>query len=854
MATTAQTDPQRTLYRPIAPTEFRVVHVLPGAFHDEIRCVLEVRPPNLKVRYKALSYQWGDASITKPIQIAHLEPPPAAPSPPEALPPPQPRPLATRALDEAKKPYASVYDWEVETLRAERRRARICFLGGYGLSKTHQFLSWCVGTAAFYALFTRSTVGKLLDAPGWAVRIVSRDVYFLLLSMLIGLAPVEAITGARNLILEVLRTKPWSLASSFNIEDHPNLVFRQLEVTSNLESSLRYLRNEKHSVALWIDALCINQADEDEKRVQIQRMDWVYANAAPVIIWLGGYHVTRGTQECEASSDCEHRRQIQAAFDFIGSLSLLGSLSPRVTGRKNTPYSEALPGILELRRRGWWQRLWVVQEVALATGPVLMQCGERVCYLESFWRVHHYERRVGNKDLNHEILGVSRAAERFRAVTNDFKFSEREDQPDPARKLTGLHVEKMFGLFGVDINENRISFHKQDFPDRILRLLLRTAGCFKCQEEHDRFYAVLGIAARSRAGQDTKTRDFIRQLSILGPTVLSTFLDRNRSTHAIGFLLVVATGLWRTYYLTYAKHWAINRAEYVVGGDNEAQVSLMAKLKSTTNRAEFFTVLASRLATQTGALAFLDAAHCREDTDCDMPTWVPTWAREVSEEAYHFTIRMKRDGQARDDFEFSTDGKTLTVLGRPRGTVHVVRSQAADATGHKPTLHQRMFEKWLVLPSQTKTALATLLGASLESSKIADALRNSPDLSSSDSLLDEIDKGARGGISDTFETGFQDGETLLQRGGSTLVYSFDKRAREMGFLRAGEAKRGDRIVLVPGCYHHLILRKQLGTEGVRWRLVGLVEMGTEDSRHVACPETEWAQYAERRGLFKYAIV
>lgn len=63
------------IYQPISGAEFRVVHLLPGRFDDEVRCVLETRSCEIKTRYEAISYQWGDHSITKPIRIAHLDSP-----------------------------------------------------------------------------------------------------------------------------------------------------------------------------------------------------------------------------------------------------------------------------------------------------------------------------------------------------------------------------------------------------------------------------------------------------------------------------------------------------------------------------------------------------------------------------------------------------------------------------------------------------------------------------------------------------------------------------------------------------------------------------------------------------------
>jgi hypothetical protein len=77
----------------------------------------------------------------------------------------------------------------------------------------------------------------------------------------------------------------------------------------------------------------------------------------------------------------------------------------------------------------------------------------------------------------------------------------------------------------------------------------------------------------------------------------------------------------------------------------------------------------------------------------------------------------------------------------------------------------------------------------------------------------------------------------------------------MGFLKAGEAGVGDRIVTVPGCYNHLNLRRQDLVAGVRWKLVGLIVMGTTNKTSKAsCLETDWARYRREGGLFEYSIV
>lgn len=39
--------------------------------------------------------------------------------------------------------------------------------------------------------------------------------------------------------------------------------------------------------ALWVDAVCINQCDDEERYQQVARMADIYSSAAKVVIWLG---------------------------------------------------------------------------------------------------------------------------------------------------------------------------------------------------------------------------------------------------------------------------------------------------------------------------------------------------------------------------------------------------------------------------------------------------------------------------------------------------------------------------------------------------------------------------------------
>lgn len=57
-----------------------------------------------------------------------------------------------------------------------------------------------------------------------------------------------------------------------------------LEVLNQVAAS-QHVRGEKK--LLWLDQICINQEDPDEKLDQIFRMGQIYSKAESVFIWLG---------------------------------------------------------------------------------------------------------------------------------------------------------------------------------------------------------------------------------------------------------------------------------------------------------------------------------------------------------------------------------------------------------------------------------------------------------------------------------------------------------------------------------------------------------------------------------------
>lgn len=104
----------------------------------------------------------------------------------------------------------------------------------------------------------------------------------------------------------------------------------ELSVTTNLYAALLHLRDFSFERIIWIDAICIDQKNDEEKVQQIQLMAKIYSRASRVLVWLG-----------EAANNSDQ------ALEEI-----------RAAGRKAT-YSCNNEKMQLLLERDWFKRIWV---------------------------------------------------------------------------------------------------------------------------------------------------------------------------------------------------------------------------------------------------------------------------------------------------------------------------------------------------------------------------------------------------------------------------------------------------------------------------------------------------------------
>lgn len=146
-----------------------------------------------------------------------------------------------------------------------------------------------------------------------------------------------------------------------------------IQIRVNLAIALRYLRRLDQPRVLWIDAICINQADMAERSEQVKRMRDIYALAAQTVIWMG-----EEADESTAALDTlvylgnqvEHYGEVY--FGDAPHATEPDWWLPTVP----LPYDDdTWVALRALVHRPWFGRVWVLQEVLLSGGRAMVQCG-----------------------------------------------------------------------------------------------------------------------------------------------------------------------------------------------------------------------------------------------------------------------------------------------------------------------------------------------------------------------------------------------------------------------------------------------------------------------------------------------
>ena len=246
----------------------------------------------------------------------------------------------------------------------------------------------------------------------------------------------------------------------------------------------------------WIDSICINTEDLQERSVQVQRMRQIYCRADKTIVWLG---------ERSANSD--------DAMDFLLFLGVEGrqaavavgnderllSKEMNALGLRTEKYESNWAAVNELFLRPWWTRVWTLQELILSP-RVTFYCGSKSFSLSDL----RPALRVLNLYRGSEGFPISRAA--FNATWNRRRLVQwfRNSGSHDPNRLSGISLVAIMAYF----SDNNAT------------------------DPRDRIYSLLGLAAEAEAivrpNYNASTEDVYSEF-------IKSFIKMHQSLDAICF-------------------------------------------------------------------------------------------------------------------------------------------------------------------------------------------------------------------------------------------------------------------------------------------------------------------------------
>lgn len=216
----------------------------------------------------------------------------------------------------------------------------------------------------------------------------------------------------------------------------PGVVFigstqQTMAITRKLDEALRHLRHRDRARVMWVDALCIDQQNDQERSRQVRYMCHIYWSTPRVVVWLG-----------PAADDSDHA--LEKLFE-IGSRIRVHWLTAACRGLTDQDdmlwnidrLHTALPlsaadwtAIQALMDRPWFTRLWIRQEVFKARDEAVVHCGTRALPWEPFRRGLFrltFGHRARNVVPRNAIRGVQYPVAELRELTSGALCSDKRD-------------------------------------------------------------------------------------------------------------------------------------------------------------------------------------------------------------------------------------------------------------------------------------------------------------------------------------------------------------------------------------------------------------------------------------------
>ncbi|KAJ3578017.1 hypothetical protein NPX13_g2549 [Xylaria arbuscula] len=265
------------------------------------------------------------------------------------------------------------------------------------------------------------------------------------------------------------------------------------QATVNLEAALRAVRDTRKVRVLWVDAICINQDDIDEKNVQVGKMHLVFSRARRVLAWMGPSNPDVELAESWIRTYTSRWPFTSSQSWYWISLNIRALFSVRAKYEKHLATIRAFVGFLEFLNNPYWKRLWTFQEYYLAARRPVCLLGGRATQHVRFLGVDPFiiddslEASCEAANLTNSPLGRS-LIEREPGWWRSFEVQVQ---------VVGAKLRSLDRTIGGCKTTYKLS------PDEFFRgdeiavwyLILQTSW-HECSHPHDAIYALYGLSPK----------------------------------------------------------------------------------------------------------------------------------------------------------------------------------------------------------------------------------------------------------------------------------------------------------------------------------------------------------------------
>ena len=243
----------------------------------------------------------------------------------------------------------------------------------------------------------------------------------------------------------------WGEMSSEGQKCHIYVNGYKRAVTPNLLSSLSCLRHHRYPKILWIDSICINQADDEERSQQVGLMARIYAEAHRVLVYLGPstplstsffsilQHLAEDADDdAGEESHHDHGHNYDHGHDYADYQNR--NADPMFWKKCHDSGPDLIEGFIELCTRTWWTRIWVLQEYSLNKRDPVFYCGRlklhNAVLTKNFnrlyeWAEHRKRHPTQLKNCSHPACDKSIASATHNAgeiLSRELEKKEEEQQ------------------------------------------------------------------------------------------------------------------------------------------------------------------------------------------------------------------------------------------------------------------------------------------------------------------------------------------------------------------------------------------------------------------------------------------